>query len=78
MVAGLLDTDILVDLLRQYRPAHNWLGSQQQLGVSAIVWVELLQERKTKPPNKERLNCCKLFNRLTSKKMILIGQSRCS
>lgn len=43
MVKALLDTTILVDLLRQYEPAHQWYARQSDLGVSAMVWVELLQ-----------------------------------
>jgi len=48
MVAGLLDTSILVDLLRTYRPAKLWLSSQVDLGVSEIVWFELLEGAENK------------------------------
>lgn len=43
MVTGLLDTDILVDLLRLHPPAQTWFAAQNQLGVVSIVWIELLQ-----------------------------------
>lgn len=39
---GLLDTAILVDLLRGYPPATLWLKGQPQLGVSPVVWLEIL------------------------------------
>ncbi len=43
MVRGLIDTSILVDLLRHYSPAITWFSTQVDLGVSQIVWLELLQ-----------------------------------
>jgi len=43
MVNALLDTSILIDLLRQFPPAITWFTSQGDLGVSSIVWLELLQ-----------------------------------
>jgi predicted nucleic acid-binding protein len=42
-VTGLLDTAILVDLLRAYPPAGAWLSAQDQLGVSPAVWLELIE-----------------------------------
>jgi len=43
MVNALLDTSILIDLLRQFPAAITWFTSQRDLGVSSIVWLELLQ-----------------------------------
>ncbi len=39
---GLLDTVIIVDLLREYPPAGTWLASQSHLGVSPAVWLEII------------------------------------
>ena len=39
---GLLDTAIVVDLLRGYPPAVSWLEGQPALGLSPIVWLEIL------------------------------------
>jgi len=41
-VNGLLDTAIVVDLLRGYPPAVSWLEGQPQLGLSPVVWLEIL------------------------------------
>jgi predicted nucleic acid-binding protein len=42
-VNGLLDTAIIIDLLRGYPPAVLWLqGQQQALGLSPVVWLEVL------------------------------------
>lgn len=43
MVKALLDTSILIDLLRRFTPAMTWFTQQNDLGVSSIVWLELLQ-----------------------------------
>jgi predicted nucleic acid-binding protein len=47
MVAGLLDTSVVVDLLRQHPPAEQWLQQQGQLGVTRIVWLEIIEGAKT-------------------------------
>ncbi len=43
MVAALLDTNIIVDLLRKYKPAENWLATQSDLAVTRVVWLEILE-----------------------------------
>jgi predicted nucleic acid-binding protein len=42
-VTGLLDTAVLVDLLRGYPAAATWLSEQDRLGISPIVWLEILE-----------------------------------
>jgi predicted nucleic acid-binding protein len=49
-VIGLLDTSVVVDLLREYQPAKLWLGTQMQLGVTPAVWIEVLEGA----PNKRK------------------------
>ena len=39
----LLDTDIMVDILRGYEPARIWLESVQEIGVHGLVVMELIQ-----------------------------------
>lgn len=39
---GLLDTAIVIDLLRGYPPAVSWLADQPPLGLSPVVWLEIL------------------------------------
>jgi len=41
-VDGLLDTAIIVDLLRVHPPAEMWLAGQSRLGVSPAVWLETI------------------------------------
>ena len=45
----LLDTDVMVDLLRDYPPALNWLSSQAQApGLPGLVLIELLTGCRSK------------------------------
>ncbi len=37
------DTDVMVDILRGYEPAKEWLKSAQEIGVPGIVVMELIQ-----------------------------------
>ncbi|HQV94726.1 MAG TPA: PIN domain-containing protein [Anaerolineales bacterium] len=41
----LLDTDVMVDVLRGYGPAIDWLGElrDQEIGVPGLVAMELIQ-----------------------------------
>ncbi|HEY9152172.1 MAG TPA: PIN domain-containing protein [Anaerolineales bacterium] len=39
----LLDTDVMVDVLRGYEPAKEWLKSAQEIGVPGLVAMELVQ-----------------------------------
>lgn len=42
MVKGLVDTSILVDVIRQYTPAQQWIVTQSDLGVTQAVRLELI------------------------------------
>jgi len=42
MVDGLVDTSILIDCLRLRAEAQAWLRQQSKLGVSPVVWLEIL------------------------------------
>ena len=39
----LLDTDVMVDILRGYEPAKKWLNSVQEIGIPGLVAMELIQ-----------------------------------
>lgn len=49
MVTGLVDTSIIIDLIRGYSDAHLWLsGIDESLGVSHFVWLEVIQGAQNK------------------------------
>jgi predicted nucleic acid-binding protein len=68
MVSGLLDTDILVDLLRQHPPAHAWANQQSDLGVTIISWIELLQGSPNKQAQQNALGLLHKFKRIEVEK----------
>ena len=39
----LLDTDVMVDILRGHEPAKEWLASVEEIGVPGLVAMELIQ-----------------------------------
>ena len=42
-MTGLLDTAVLVDILRAFPSAVEWLSGQDRLGVSPVVWLEIIE-----------------------------------
>lgn len=64
MVDGLLDTSVLVDVLRMHEPALQWLGQQASLGVSSIVWIELLQGARDRVAQRRALALLQKFDRI--------------
>jgi predicted nucleic acid-binding protein len=64
MVTGLVDTDILIDVLRQHPPAQTWLIQQSSLGVSSIGWIELLQGTSNKLAQKQAIRVLESFERV--------------
>lgn len=40
---GLLDTAVVIDLLRAHPPAGQWLSGQDELAVSPVVWLEVIE-----------------------------------
>ena len=44
MVVSLVDTSIVIDILRRYPPSLTWLQDQsQQIGITRYVWFEVLE-----------------------------------
>ena len=48
MVKALLDSAVVVDLLRGYPPALNWYSLQSDLGVCRLVWMETIRGAENK------------------------------
>lgn len=69
MVKALLDTDILIDLLRQYQPAHAWISTQVDIGVATVVWIELLQGASTKLAQQKAFKLLNIFDRVETEKV---------
>jgi predicted nucleic acid-binding protein len=64
-VIGLLDTVILVDLLRGHPPAISWLeGQSEQLGLSPVVWLEIIEGAASKLDQTRALRLLNRFERI--------------
>lgn len=61
MATGLVDTNILIDLLRGYTPAQVWIRTQQTLGVARIVYMELIEGAFNKLEQQRALKLLKQF-----------------
>ncbi len=61
MVVGLLDTVIVVDLLRNYNPALVWLGQQGQFGITRIVWLEIIEGSQSRQKQEEAIKLLRRF-----------------
>jgi predicted nucleic acid-binding protein len=62
VVTAIADTAIIVDLLRDYPPAVAWYEAQSptSLGITPIVWMEVIEGAPTKV---RRLNAARLLRR---------------
>lgn len=63
MVDILVDTSILVDLLRNYPPAAIWVSANQnlRLGITPIVWMELVRGVPDKSAQTQAINLLSIF-----------------
>ena len=64
MVSGLLDTSILVDVMRKHPPAAIWLAQQNNLGVSHIVALEMLAGARNRTSEHETARLLAAFQRV--------------
>lgn len=48
MINALLDTTVVIHLLRRYAPALAWFNNPQVYGVSAVTWIEVMQGATSK------------------------------
>lgn len=62
MVNSLVDTSIVVDLLRGYAPAHNWFLAQQDLAVTRAVWLEIMEGVPNRSSQRQALRLLRRFD----------------
>ena len=61
MVDCLLDSSVLVDLLRGYEMAQTWIASQNNPGVSRVVWLEVIEGALDKNDQRQALRLLNQF-----------------
>lgn len=59
--AALVDTSIIVDLLRAYAPAQSWYLAQQNLGLCRAVWLETLEGAANKRDQQTAIELLRAF-----------------
>lgn len=61
MVKALVDTSVIVDMIRGYLPAQNWYLSQSGLGVSRGVWLEVMEGVENSRAQRDALKLLRRF-----------------
>jgi predicted nucleic acid-binding protein len=64
MVDALVDASILIDVLRGYAPAKDWLDLQPPMTISRITWLEVLQGVQDKAAQYRTLSLLRRFSLL--------------
>jgi predicted nucleic acid-binding protein len=64
MITSLVDTDIVIDAMRKYPPAQWWFSQQSGLGISGIVWAEVLQGVTNTADQKKAFGVLEQFERV--------------
>lgn len=64
MVDALLDTAILVDILRNHPPATDWLARNEQFGVTPMVWLEIIDGAQNRAAEKRAVELLRRFGRV--------------
>jgi len=55
VVTGLLDSAVLIDLLRGHPAALTWIATQSTAGISSIVWLEVIEGARNRRAQREAL-----------------------
>lgn len=67
MVVGLVDTSIIVDLIRGFPDAHRWLSTiTDELGVTYYVWLEIIQGAANKQKQKTAIQLLRDFQLISA------------
>jgi predicted nucleic acid-binding protein len=61
MVTGSLDTAIIIDLLRRYPIAEQWLSRQSNLGITPMVILEVIEGAQNKAKQNQAIRLLNSF-----------------
>jgi hypothetical protein len=62
MISGIIDSTVIIHILRRQAAAKNWLRQEAHLGVTTITWMEVLYGAPGKSGQQEAVN---VLNTLT-------------
>lgn len=63
-MTGILDSAVLVDLLRGYPPSEDWIERQGVLALTPISWLEILAGAKSSVAQNQALRLLRSFERI--------------
>lgn len=61
MVEKLVDSSVLIDILRGYPEAHAWFDQQPILYITRITWIEVIQGAKDNSSQQRSLKLMRRF-----------------
>lgn len=61
---GLIDTAVLVDVLRSHPPAIEWLTRQDALGITSVSWLEIIEGATDDLAQKRAVRFLRHFERI--------------
>lgn len=61
-MSSLLDTSIIIDLLRSHPPAISWLSQQRPMEITRVTWLEVIEGVTDLPSQVRALNLLKRFD----------------
>lgn len=64
MVTGLLDTSVVIDLLRAHPPAQQWISQQADLGITPVVWLEVIEGAQNLRAQRQAVELLRHFSRI--------------
>lgn len=64
MVTALIDSAVIIDLLRGHSPALSWLEQQPQLGATPIVWLEVIEGARDLQAQRRAVRLLSHFERI--------------
>jgi len=63
-VNGILDSAVLIDILRSHAPALEWLGKQDQLGITSVSWLEIIEGAPDASAQRRAVGLLRRFERI--------------
>lgn len=75
MVDALLDTSVIIDLLRTYPPAVVWLSSShgERFGVTKFVWLETVRGSLNKHEMRRAITLLNQFTLIEHRNYTVLG-----
>lgn len=61
MASGLVDSSVVIDLLRNYAPALAWVRGKTELAVTSVIWIEVLEGVENKLQQQGAVKLLKRF-----------------